>query len=116
MYPWRRVLIPTDFSTAARWAFDNAIHIAGSTGAELAVLHIRMTRPSRPEELRFPADEAIYDYAEQHELEALRQRARELNANLGTRLLVRQAPDPGAEIQRAAGEEPADLAVIPTHA
>jgi nucleotide-binding universal stress UspA family protein len=116
MYPWRRVLIPTDFSTAARWAFDNAIHIAGSTGAELAILHIRMTRPSRPDELRFPADDVLYDYAEQHELEALHQRARALNANVLPRLLVRQAPDPGAEIRSAAREESADLIVIPTHA
>ena len=116
MYPWRRVLIPTDFSTAARWAFDNAIHVAGSTGAELVILHIRMTRASRPDELRFPADEVIYSYAEEYELEALRQRARELNASVVTRLLVRQAPAAGAEIQRAAREELADLVVIPTHA
>src|SRR5260221_2350791 len=115
MYPWRRVLIPTDFSTAARWAFDNAIHIAGSTGAELAVLHIRMTLASRPEELRFPADGALYDYAEEHELETLRHRARELNASVSTRLLVRQAPDTGAEIHRAARDESADLIVIATH-
>jgi nucleotide-binding universal stress UspA family protein len=65
MFPWRRVLIPTDFSTAARWAFDNAIHLAGSTAAELLILHIRMTRASRPTELRFPADATLYDYAEQ---------------------------------------------------
>src|ERR1700688_3116041 len=105
MYPWRRVLIPTDFSTAARWAFDNAIHIAGSTGAELDVLHIRMTLASKPDELRFPADEVIYNYAEEHELEALRRRARDLNASVVTRLLVRQAPDPGAEVHRAAKDE-----------
>lgn len=116
MFPWRHILIPTDFSTAARWAFDNAIEVAGSTGAELLVLHIRMTRTSRPEELRFPADETIYGYAEQYELEALRQRARQLNASVVTRLLVRQAPDPGAEIQRSARDEGADLIVIATHA
>jgi nucleotide-binding universal stress UspA family protein len=116
MYPWRRVLIPTDFSTAARWAFDNAIHIAGSTGAELAILHVRMTLVSRPDELRFPAGGDLYDYAEEHELETLRQRARELNASVSTRLLVRQAPDPGAEIHRVARDESADLIVIATHA
>src|SRR5258708_8717204 len=99
MYPWRRVLIPTDFSPAARWAFDNAIHVAGSTGAELAILHIRMTLPSRPDELRFPADEVIYGYAEQYELEALRQRSPELNASVVTPLPVRQAPHPGADTQ-----------------
>ena len=46
MYPWRRILIPTDFSTASEWAFDDAIRIAGSTSAELLILHIRMTRIS----------------------------------------------------------------------
>lgn len=116
MYPWQRVLIPTDFSTAARWAFDNAIEVAGSTGAELVILHIRMTRTSKPGELRFPADESIYGYAEQYELETLRERARQLNSSVRTRLLVRNAPDPGGEIQRAARDEAADLLVIPTHA
>jgi nucleotide-binding universal stress UspA family protein len=116
MFPWRRILFPTDFSTAARWAFDTAIAVAGSVGAELNVLHVRMTRTSRPDELRFPADESIYGYAEQTELEVLRERARQLDAGVATRLLVRQAPDPGAEIQRAARDEEADLIVIATHA
>lgn len=116
MYPWQRVLIPTDFSTAARWAFDNAIEVAGSTGAELVILHIRMTRRSKPGELRFAADESIYGYAEQYELDTLRERARQLNSSVRTRLLVRSAPDPGGEIQRAARDEAADLLVIPTHA
>jgi nucleotide-binding universal stress UspA family protein len=116
MYPWRRILIPTDFSTAARWAFDNAIHLAGGTAAELVILHVRMTRVSHPEELRFPADPGIYDYAERVELAALRERAGELNASVATRLLVRQAPDPGNDIARAAKAEEADLVVIATHA
>ena len=116
MFPWRRVLIPTDFSTAARWAFDNAIHVAGSTGAELLVVHVRMTRTSQPAELRFPADQSVYDYAEQYELEALRDRARQLNASVSTKLIVRQAPDPGNEIARVAASEGVDLVVIATHA
>jgi nucleotide-binding universal stress UspA family protein len=116
MYPWRRVLIPTDFSTAARWAFDNAIHVAGTTAAELVILHIRMTLASRPSELRFPADDTLYEQAEQYELDALRERARHLNESVATRLLVRQAPDPGHDICRAANDETADLIVIATHA
>src|SRR5260221_943142 len=112
MYPWRRVLIPTDFSTAARWAFDNAIHVAGSTAAELLIVHIRMTRTSAPKELRFPADQSVYDYAEQYELDVLRDRARHLNASVATRLIVREAPDPGNEICRAAKDEDVDLIVI----
>ena len=116
MYPWRRILIPTDFSTASEWAFDDAIRLAGATGAELLILHIRMTRTSQPQELRFPADESIYAYAEQQELENLRERARRSNANVATRLVVKKAPDPGAEIGRTAIEEAVDLIVISTHA
>jgi nucleotide-binding universal stress UspA family protein len=116
MYPWRRILIPTDFSTASQWAFDDAIHLAAATGAELIILHIRMTRTSRPGELRFPADPQLYEYAEQHELELLRDRANSAHANISTRLVVRQAPNPGAEICRTAEDEGVDLVVISTHA
>jgi nucleotide-binding universal stress UspA family protein len=115
-YPWRRIVVPTDFSTAAEWAFDYAVNMAGSTGAELLILHIRMTRPSNPAELRFPADPSVYEYVEQAELESLRDRARRLNATVQSRMVVRHAPDPGAEICRTASQEHADLIVIATHA
>ena len=116
MYPWRRVLVPTDFSTASEWSFDSAIELAGTTGAELLVLHVRSTRPSNPDELRFPADETLYAYAEQVQLDKLRERAGRMNSGVATRMIVRKAPDPGAEISRAAQSEQADLVVIATHA
>lgn len=116
MYPWRRILIPTDFSTASEWVFDDAVRIAGSTGAEIVILHVRMTRPSNPGELRFPADPALYDYVEKVELEKLRDRVRRANATVPTRLLVRTAPDAGAEVCRTAAAESADLVVMATHA
>jgi len=115
MYPWRRVLIPTDFSTAAEWAFDGAVALAGATGAELVILHIRITWPSDGA-LRFPADDSIYEYAEEVELEKLRERVRHANASIATRKIVRKASDPGAEICRAVADEQADLVVIATHA
>jgi nucleotide-binding universal stress UspA family protein len=116
MYPWRRIVIPTDFSTAAEWSFDSAVQIAGTTGAELIILHVRATRPSNPDELRFPADDSLYEYAEQHELEKLRDHARRANAKVPTRLVIQRAPDPGTAISRTAGDEDADLIVISTHA
>jgi len=116
MYPWRRIVIPTDFSTAAEWSFDSAVQLAGSTGAELVILHVRSTHRSNPDELRFPADDAIYAYAENYELEKLRDHARRRNAEVATRLVVQRAPDPGAAICRTASEENADLIVISTHA
>lgn len=116
MYPWRRILVPTDFSTASVWAFDSAVQLAGTTGAELVVLHVRTTRTSNPDELRFPADDALYEYVEQHELEKLREHARRANADVPIRLVMQRAPDPGAAICRAADAEEADLVVIATHA
>jgi nucleotide-binding universal stress UspA family protein len=116
MYPWRRILIPTDFSTASEWSFDNAVHLAGSTGAELVILHVRSTWGSQPDKLRFPADESLYAYAEEYELERLRDHVRRANATIQTRLVVRKAPHPGGEICRVAKSEGADLIVIATHA
>ncbi len=116
MYPWRRILIPTDFSTAARWAFDDAVRMAASSGAELLILHIRATRSDNPSELRFPADDSIYRYAEEQELEALRERVKQSHADVPVHLLVRMAPDPGGEICRTASAEGVDLIVVSTHA
>lgn len=116
MYPWRRILIPTDFSTASEWSFDTAVDMAGSTGAELVILHVRSTWGSRPDQLRFPADDTLYAYAEQYELEKVRDHVRRANATIPTRLLVRKAPHPGAEISRAAKSEGIDLIVMATHA
>src|SRR6476469_927370 len=112
MYPWRRILVPTDFSTASEWVFDDAVRLAGSTDAELVILHIRMTHRSNPTELRLPADPSLYDYAEQYELDRLRKRVENAKEDIPTRLIVRTAPDPGNEIGRAATAEQADLIVI----
>ena len=116
MYPWRRILIPTDFSTASEWSFDTAIDMAGSTGAELVILHVRSTWTSQPDKLRFPADESLYAAAEQYELEKLRGHVRRANATIPTRLLVRKAPNAGEEICRSAKSEGIDLIVMATHA
>lgn len=116
MYPWRRILIPTDFSTASEWSFDTAIAAAGATGAELLILHVRTTWSSQPDKLRFPADESLYAYAEQHELEKLRDHVRRANATIQTRLIVRKASAAGDEIRGAARSEGIDLIIIATHA
>ncbi len=116
MYPWRRILVPTDFSTASEWSFDIAVSLAATTGAELLVLHVRSTTRSQPDQLRFPADESLYAYAEQVQLDKLRERAVRAGASAGARMIVRKASDAGAEIARAALSEGADLLAIATHA
>ena len=116
MYPFRRILIPTDFSTASEWAFDEAVRVAAKTGAEILILHVRMTRHSHPEELRFPADPSLYEYAEKQELEKLREQLRRVGARISTRMIVKDAPEIGQVICDTAKEENADLIVIATHA
>ncbi|HKR66355.1 MAG TPA: universal stress protein [Thermoanaerobaculia bacterium] len=113
---FRRILIPTDFSTAAEWAFGDAVRIAGASGGELIILHVRMTWASDPDQLRFPADPSLYEYVERQELERVRDRVRRANTSVASRLIVRQAPNPGAEISKVAKEEGVDLIVIATHA
>lgn len=113
---FHRILIPTDFSTASEWVFEDAVRIAGASNAEVLILHVRMTWASHPDELRFPADPSLYEYAEQLELERLRDRVRRANASVATRMIVRNAPDPGNEICRTAKSENVDLIVIATHA
>lgn len=116
MFPWRKILVPTDFSTASRWVFDDAIRAAGMTNAEILVLHVRTTKPSDRDALRFPADSAIYEYVEQQELEVLRRHILRADENLPTRLIVRTGPDASREIAATAEREQVDLIVMSTHA
>lgn len=113
---FRRILVPTDFSTASEWVFDDAIRIAADYDAEIVILHVRMTWTDDPGSLRFPADPSLYEYAERQELDRLRERLKRMNASVATRLIVKQAPDPGAQISLSAREEGVDLIIIPTHA
>jgi nucleotide-binding universal stress UspA family protein len=113
---FHRLLLPTDFSTASEWVFDDAVRIAGVEGAELLILHIRMTHRSKPDELRLPADPSVYEYAEQYELAKLRERVLRSNSTVQTRLVVKQAPDPGGAICNVAKDEAADLIIMSTHA
>ena len=115
MYPFRRILIPTDFSTASEWAFDEAVRLAADTNSELLVVHVRRTWPDQPEQLRFPADPSLYEYAENHELSRLRDRVRRADSSLETRMLVTTAPKPAKAICDVAKREQADVIVIATH-
>jgi universal stress protein A len=116
LFPFRRILIPTDFSTASEWIFDDAVRVAGMSKAEIVILHIRMTWENHPDELRFPADPRLYEYAEQQELARLRDRVRRVNPGVSTRLAIKQGPEAGKEILQFVRDEEIDLIVIATHA
>lgn len=116
MYPWRKILVPTDFSTAAKWVFDDAIEAASKTGAEILILHVRMTHTSRPGQLRYPADDSVYEYVEKHELELLQRHVHRKNSDIATRLIVKTGAHPSQEIIDTAEEEGVDLVIMATHA
>lgn len=116
MYPFRRILVPTDFSTASEWAFEEAAKLAADCDAELIILHVRLTWSDRPERLRLPADASLYEYAEKQEFARLRDRASRLHGNVRMRLVVAQAPESAKAICEAATREEADLVTIATHA
>lgn len=115
MYPFRRILIPTDFSTASEWAFDEAVRLAADTNSEVLVVHVRRTWKDQPERLRLPADASLYEYAENHELERLRDRVKRAHAAIQTRMLVTTSPKPAQAICEVARREQADVIVIATH-
>ncbi len=115
MYPFRRILVPTDFSTASEWAFDEALRLSAESSAELLVLHVRRTWKDQPDRLRFQADDSLYEYAEKHELDRLRDRARRAHASVDLRMVVRQAPSPAKAICEIGASEKVDLIVIATH-
>jgi len=115
MYPFRRILVPTDFSTASEWAFDEALRLSAETSAELLVLHVRRTWKDHPDRLRFQADESLYEYAEKHELDRMRDRARRAHATIDLRMVVKQAPTPAKAICETAASENVDVIVIATH-
>ncbi|HKD12697.1 MAG TPA: universal stress protein [Thermoanaerobaculia bacterium] len=117
MKSFRRILFATDFSPASARAFDEAVALTGTAGAELTIVHVYQPPALFPAD--FPVSPAVYD-----ELETkLREDAESGLANLaaeacrrGVRaqflLLVGFADQAIAE---AAREGKADLVVVGTH-
>ena len=111
----RRILYASDFSTASRRAFAEAVGLARRDRARLVVLHV-MTPPSPFADGKPPASWS--------ELEARARRAAERRlarlvaqaVRAGIRAGGRLVPGPPAEsIVRQAKRERADLVVIGTH-
>lgn len=115
--PFRRILHPTDFSTAGRAAFGEALALAGRGGARLSILHVLV--PPSPFVHAEGAETPTY-----LDLEAASRRA--AREGLGKALArVRRAGVRGRTelvegipfeaIARAARRERADVIVMGTH-
>jgi nucleotide-binding universal stress UspA family protein len=101
--PYRRLLVPSDFSLASRLAFPMAALLARAFGAEVLALHVADPRTHAwPEGAEGPTTEA-----------AVRNLVAENFAGLELRPLVRAGPV-WATIVEVARQERADLVVMAT--
>jgi nucleotide-binding universal stress UspA family protein len=68
--PYRRLLVPTDFSLASRLAFPLASFLAKAFGAEVSVLHVvssarQSALKGLPEDLRRPTEDSVREFAKE---------------------------------------------------
>jgi nucleotide-binding universal stress UspA family protein len=113
--PFRRILVPTDFSPASEEALRTAGELARSIGAELVLLHILVEAPLYSESpFAGPRLREVYESAREWTATKLEQLAQEARA---TGLVVRvelRTGVPYQDIVTAAGDVRADLIVIGT--
>lgn len=115
MLTLKRILCPTDFSEAARRAFDIAIPLAEAFGAEVYVIHVVPALPYVEPRPTYHFDVPEYERA-LHE-DAERQMAalvNELAAGVALHPIIAHG-DVAEQILRAAEEKSVDLIVIATH-
>jgi universal stress protein A len=114
----RRILLPTDFSGCANYAFPYAAAIARATQARIICVHVveRVVPSVGYSGLADPMP--IADMSEQLEESAERELPRLTDCEELTGLEVEEVivhGDAAAEIVRVAGEQEADLIVISSH-
>ena len=118
MLPIRRILFPTDFSTASRSALDHALLWAELFEAELLLLHVLALRTADPfhPEHHFPAPEELEERLHQlAESEMAGLLAEHQDRQLNLRKTVRRAPEIERGILDFAEAEGADLLIMGTH-
>lgn len=113
----RRIIHPTDFSSASRRAFDTAVEFAKQNSAELLLVHVLVPHITYPVDSY--ADPSIYVELErstlrqaQSSLEALVKRVKRTRVNVSGLVLKGTAHD---QIIRSAKSRRADLIVMGTH-
>lgn len=113
--PFRRILVPTDFSSASEEAWRTAGKLARGIGAELVLLHVLVEAPLYSESpFAGPRVREVYESERTWAAKKLEQWADEARA---TGLVVRvelRTGVPYQDIVTAAGDVRADLIVIGT--
>jgi nucleotide-binding universal stress UspA family protein len=122
MFPFRRILVTTDFSEVSLQALPMAVEIAAHFNAELLLVHVLPVDTSTPWDIPPYADFGLaslplpeYETQVRQEVERrLAIVAAKQVQGVKVRTLVGRG-DAAAEIGRMATEENADLIVLATH-
>lgn len=108
-----KILLATDFSDCASWAYDYARHIALDCQAQLEILHVVEFHPGMDPEL--PVNHLYLEHARK-EAEAKLDEVVQDAGQSGLKVTGRQAiGSPSQEITELARQSAADLIVLGTH-
>ena len=111
----KRIVCPTDFSTAAAAAERQAAALAGPLGAEIVLLHVAIESPLWREALGTAQVRAVFEAQRKWAADTLAERAVALGGQgVSARGLVKIGV-PWEEIVRVAADERADMIVMGTH-
>jgi nucleotide-binding universal stress UspA family protein len=120
MFPFKKVLVPTDFSEASLCGLKMANELAKHGDIEIIVINVHKPIPHLPTP-RLQASEVTFDITEyeKHVIEDAKQNladvsAKVLDEGVNARLEVRMGT-PAQEILKAAIEEEVDAILIATH-
>jgi nucleotide-binding universal stress UspA family protein len=115
MVPLHRILVPTDFSPHAQYAFDVALGLARANHAELLLLHV--ATPPGPEQVSFGEVQTRVepDNYYRNLLAQMRQLVGQSPRAVTLQYLITEG-EPVKEIDRVARERHCDLIVVGTYA
>ncbi|MEZ5384287.1 MAG: universal stress protein [Prosthecobacter sp.] len=108
---WKKIIVPTDFSSCAETAVHAAAGLKQASGAEVLLLHV--TEPAHTG-LRVQTRDLHEEMRKEAEAKLSRIASEAFGDDANVRLMVKQG-HPAETICKTALEEEADAIIIPTH-
>ena len=108
---WKKIVVPTDFSSCSETAVRAAAGLRQASGAEVLLLHV--TEPAHAG-LRVPTSELHEAMQRETEVQLTQLATESFADGVNVRVLVKQG-HPAETICKTAAEEKADAIIIPIH-
>ncbi len=110
-HQWKKIIVPTDFSSCSETAVRAAAGLRQASGAEVLLLHV--TEPAHAG-LRVQTGDLHEAMRREAELKLKKVAAEAFADDANVRVMVQQG-HPAETICKTAAEEKADAIIIPTH-